>query len=230
MKNRLLASLPDEELERLRPHFERVSLSHGQPIINPHEPIRDIYFPLNALLSLVTVMEDGSTVESGAIGREGMSGVPVLLDAGVTPMETITQIPGEAIKVRAGIIKEAFDKGGALRALLQKYMHTVMVTGSQTAACNRLHNVETRLCRWLLMSSDGISNNEVPLTQEFLATMLGVRRAGVTEAALKLQDAGLISYGRGNIKIVNREGMEAAVCECYRMSRDEYERLFGAET
>jgi CRP-like cAMP-binding protein len=230
MKNRLLASLPDEELERLRPYFEQVSLSHGQPIINPHEPIRDIYFPLNALLSLVTVMEDGSTVESGAIGREGMSGVPVLLDAGVTPMETITQIPGDAIKVRAEIIKTAFDKGGALRALLQRYMHTVIVTGSQTAACNRLHNVETRLCRWLLMSSDGIDSNELPLTQEFLATMLGVRRAGVTEAAIKLQDAGLISYGRGNIRIVNREGMEAAVCECYRMFRDEYERLFGAET
>jgi CRP-like cAMP-binding protein len=230
MKNRLLASLPDEELERLRPHFEQVSLSHGEPVIRPHEPIRNIYFPLNALLSLVTVMKDGSTVESGIIGREGMAGMPVLLDAGVTPMETITQIPGDATKVKAEIIKAAFDKGGAVRELLHRYMHTVMVTGSQSAACNRLHNVETRLCRWLLMSSDGTGRHELPLTQEFLATMLGVRRAGVTEAALKLQEAGLISYGRGHIKIVNREGMEAAVCECYRMSRDEYERLFGAET
>lgn len=229
MKNRILASLPSDELERLRPHFEQVSLSHGEPIIRPHEPIRDIYFPLNALLSLVTMMEDGSTVESGAIGREGMAGMPVLLNAGVTPMQTLTQIPGDAIKVKAEIIKDAYDKGGPLREMLHRYMHTVMVTGSQSAACNRLHNVETRLCRWLLMSSDGIASDEVPLTQEFLATMLGVRRAGVTEAALKLQEAGLISYSRGNIRIADREGMEAVVCECYRIAKDEYERLFGAE-
>ena len=227
MENRLLASLPDEELKDLLPHFQRVSLAHAETVIVPDEPIRDLYFPLTSLLSLVTVMEDGSTVESGSIGREGMSGVPVLLDAWETPMLTVTQIPGEAIKVKAEIIKDAFDKDGALRKILNRYMHTVIVTGSQSAACNRLHKVEARLCRWLLMSSDGVGSDELRLTQEFLATMLGVRRAGVTEAAVKLQDAGFISYGRGHIKILDRERLEQVACECYHMTKNEYDRLFG---
>ncbi|HEV2912417.1 MAG TPA: helix-turn-helix domain-containing protein [Pyrinomonadaceae bacterium] len=141
-------------------------------------------------------------------------------------MLTVTQIPGEAVKVKAEIIKDAYDKGGELRKLLHRYMHTVMVTGSQSAACNRLHKVEARLCRWLLMSSDGVGSDELRLTQEFLATMLGVRRAGVTEAAVKLQDAGLIRYGRGNIKIIERERLEQVACECYRMTKNEYDRLF----
>jgi CRP-like cAMP-binding protein len=228
MENRILVCLPEEEFRRLSPHMERVSLSHGQHVIVPEEPIRDIYFPLNCLLSLVTILEDGSTVESGTIGREGMSGVPVFLDAKTTTMPTFAQIPGDAIKVRSGVIKDIYDEGGALRNLLNRYIHTVIVTGSQSSACNARHKVEERLCRWLLMSSDGIGSDELNLTQEFLATMLGVRRPGVSQAASVLQEAGLITYSRGHIQILDRAGLERAVCECYRMTKEEYDRLFGA--
>ncbi len=225
--NRLLASLPSEELTVLQPHMEQVSLSHGQSIILPDEPIPFVYFPLNSLLSLVTVMEDGSTVEAGSIGREGMAGVPILLDAGTTPMQTLTQIPGQAVRVKGEIIKEAFDKGGALRHILHRYIHATIVLGSQTAACNRLHRIEARLCRWLLMSSDGVGKEELFLTQEFLSTMLGVRRAGVSEAASQLMGKGLIRYQRGRIQIVDRKSLETVACECYRVVKAEYERLFG---
>ncbi|MBD0363270.1 MAG: Crp/Fnr family transcriptional regulator [Coleofasciculus sp. C3-bin4] len=225
--NRLLASLPSEELKRLQPHMEQVSLSHGQPIILPDEPIPFVYFPLNSLLSLVTVMEDGSTVEAGSVGREGMAGLPILLDAGTTPMQTLTQIPGQAVRVKAEIIKEAFDRGGALPHILHRYIHTTIVLGSQTAACNRLHHIEARLCRWLLMSSDGVGKEELFLTQEFLSTMLGVRRAGVSEAASQLQGKGLIRYQRGRIQIVDRKSLETVACECYGVVKAEYERLFG---
>jgi CRP-like cAMP-binding protein len=225
--NRLLASLPSEEWKALLPHMEQVSLSHGQSIILPDEPIPFIYFPLNSLLSMVTVMEDGSTVEAGAIGREGMGGLPVLLDAGTTPMQTLTQIPGQAVRIKAEIVKDAFDKGGALRHILHRYIHTTIVLGSQTAACNRLHYIEARLCRWLLMSSDGVGSEELCLTQEFLSAMLGVRRAGVSEAASQLQNKGLIRYQRGRIQIVDRKSLETASCECYRVVTAEYKRLFG---
>ena len=225
--NRLLASLPAEELRALQPHIEQVSLSHGQPIILPYEPIPFIYFPVNSLLSLVTVMEDGSAVEAGAIGREGMAGLPILLDAGTTPMQTLTQIPGEAVRVKAEIIKRAFDKGGVLRHILYRYIHTTIVVGSQSAACNRLHHIEERLCRWLLASSDGVGSEELGLTQDFLATMLGVRRAGVSEAASKLQQKGLIRYQRGRIQIVDRNSLETTACECYGAIKEEYNRLFG---
>ena len=225
--NRLLANLPSQELTALLPHLEQVSLSHGQPIILPYEPIPFVYFPLNSLLSLVTVLEDGSTVEAGSIGREGMAGLPILLDAGTTPMQTLTQIPGQAIRVKAEIIKQAFDAGGALQKILHRYIHTTIVLGSQTAACNRLHYLEARLCRWLLMSSDGVGSEELPLTQEFLSRMLGVRRAGVSEAASQLVSKGLIHYQRGRIQIVDRKSLETSACECYRVVKAEYERLFG---
>jgi CRP-like cAMP-binding protein len=176
---------------------------------------------------MVTVMEDGSTVEAGAIGREGMAGLPVLLDADTTPMQTLTQIPGQAVRVKAEIVKEAFDTGGALCHILYRYIHTTIVLGSQTAACNRLHQIEARLCRWLLMSSDGVGSEELSLTQEFLSAMLGVRRAGVSEAASQLQRKGLIRYQRGRIQIVDRKSLETASCECYRVVKAEYHRLFG---
>ena len=227
MQNRLLANLPSEELTALHPHMEQVSLSHGQVIILPYEPIPFVYFPVNSLLSLVTVMEDGSTVESGSIGREGMAGLPILLDAGTTPMQTLTQIPGTAVRIKAEIIKEAFDRGGALQKLLHRYMHTIIVIGSQSAACNRLHHIEARLCRWLLMSSDGVDSDELRLTQDFLATMLGVRRSGVSEAASKLQGKGLIRYQRGHVQIVDRKSLETSACECYGVVSAEYNRLFG---
>lgn len=227
MENLLLTHLPAGERERLCPHFERVALRHGDYAIVPDEPIRHFYFPLNCLLSMVTTMSDGASVECNTIGREGASGIPVLLDAGTTTMPTFCQVPGEAIRVRVGLIKEVYERDGGVRKYFNRYIHTVIVNGSQSAACNRLHGLEERLCRWLLMSSDGVGSNEITLTQEYLAVMLGVRRAGVTESAVKLKEAGLIDYRRGNIKILDRRGLEAASCECYARTKAEYDRLFA---
>jgi CRP-like cAMP-binding protein len=225
--NLLLAHLPAEELELLRPHMEQVQLAHGDRIIEPHVPIKDMYFPLNCLLSMVTTMEDGATVESGSIGREGMSGTPVLLDASETTMPTFVQIPGVAVRIKAKLIKEIYEQGGALKKILNRYIHTVIVVSSQSVACNRLHHIEGRLARWLLMSSDGVNSEEVNLTHEYLAVMLGVRRAGVSEAAAKLQEKNLIRYNRGNVLILDRPALEASTCECYHVVKDEYERLFS---
>lgn len=227
MDNLLLAKLPAVALEALRAHSERVSMSHGDYVIVPEEPIRYVYFPTGCLLSLVTQMADGSAAESGCIGREGMSGIPVILDAESTTMPTFCQVPGEAIRVRSDILKETYEQHRDVRKFLNRYVHTVVVVGSHATACNRLHTLEQRFCKWLLMSSDGVDSDEVALTQEYLAVMLGVRRAGVTEAAGKTQEAGLISYRRGNIQIKDRAGLEAMACECYRRTKEEYERLFG---
>jgi CRP-like cAMP-binding protein len=229
MENLLLAKLPPAEFEALRPHFERVSLAHGDHAIVADAPIRDVYFPLNCLLSLVTTMEDGGSIESGSIGREGMSGVPFLLDAGRTPMPTFAQVPGEAMRVRAEILKRVYDESLAARRLFNRYIHVVIVNGSHAAACNRLHKLEERFCKWLLMSCDGVGSDEVDLTHDYLAVMMGVRRAGVTEAAGRAQAKGLISYRRGHVRITDRAGLEACACECYRRMKDEYERLFGGE-
>ena len=230
MDNLLLAKLPGETLDRLRPHFERVTLRHGDPAIVPDETIRHVYFPTGCLLSMVTTMSDGATVECNTIGREGTSGIPVLLDAAQTTMPTFCQVPGEAIRIRAQAVKEAYERGGAVRKLLNRYIHTVIVTGSHSAACNRLHTLEQRFYKWLLMSGDGIGSEEVGLTHEYLAVMLGVRRAGVTEAAVKAKQEGLITYRRGLIRILDRAGMEARSCECYARAKAEYERLFADVT
>lgn len=229
MENLLLSRLPDEAYERLRPHFEHVSLRHGDYGIVPDEPIRHSLFPTGCLLSMVTTMADGSTVECNSIGREGMSGISVLLDAVSTPMPTFCQVPGEAVRVRAEAIKDVYESDRGARKYFNRYIHTVIVAGSNSAACNRLHQLEERFCRWLLMSSDGVGSDELELTQEYLAVMLGVRRAGVTEAALKMREMGLIDYRRGHIQILDRGGLEKAACECYGKTKAEYERLFAAE-
>ena len=226
-ENRLMALLPDAEAEKLCRDAEVVTLRHGQHAIVPDEPIREVYFPRTCLLSMVTTMEDGATVESSSIGREGMSGIPVVLNAGQTTMPTFCQIPGEAIRVRSELLMESYERNEEVRRILNRYIHTVVVIGSQSAACNALHRVEARTCRWLLMSSDGIASDEVNLTQEYLAAMLGVRRPGVTEVAGKLRADGLIDYSRGSIRIVDREGMIRRACECYGRVKGEYERLFG---
>lgn len=226
-RNRLLALFPTQDMELLRPYMEQISLAHGQHIIVPDEPISDVYFPLTAMLSLVTTMEDGASVESGIIGKEGMSGLPVLLDAYTTPMPTLAQVPGDAIRISSKLFKEAFDKSRELQKLLHRYLHAVVVTTSQTAACNRLHKAEARLCRWLLMSSDGIGSDEIGLTHEFLSVMLGIRRAGVTVEANRLRDAGIIDYRRGNIRILDRERMQEYACECYRIVKKEFDRVLS---
>lgn len=223
--NRLLELLPRDELDALQP--ERMTATHAYPLIIPSEPIKYVYFPINSLGSLVTMLEDGSTIESGSVGREGMVGVPVILGADSTPMQTVVQIPGDMWRVESEVVKREFAKQRTLHGLLNRYVHTVFVIASQSTACIRRHTVEARLARWLLMSSDGVDSHELPLTQEFLGTMLGVRRAGVTEAAAKLQTEGLIRYTRGFVEIVDRAGLESATCECYHNVRREYERLLG---
>jgi CRP-like cAMP-binding protein len=213
--NNLLARMAPDDLESIAPHLELVHLAHSQILIEPHEPIRQMYFPVTALGSLVAVLADGSTVEAGMVGREGVVGVPVLLDTDSTPMQTVAQIAGEAFRIRAEIVKQRYDKGGSVFQILNRYIHILFVVASQSSACNRKHVVEARLARWLLMSSDGIASDDVGLTQEYLAVMLGVRRPGVTEAAVKLQSAGLIQYTRGHVRIIDRKGLAATACECY---------------
>jgi len=226
LANLLLNQLPLDEYRLLEPHLQRVHLHRGEPVISPDKPIDYIFFPLSALLSLVTILSDGSMIESGTIGREGMSGIPVLLDATQTTMETVAQVPGEAFKIKARELKAVYQRGGTLQKLLNRYMHVVLVISSQSAACNARHELKQRFSRWVLMSSDGVGSDEVSLTQEYLSVMLGVRRAGVTVAAGELQAAGAIEYERGSIRIRNRELLERASCECYQRTKEEYFRLF----
>jgi CRP-like cAMP-binding protein len=225
--NRLLAQVGSEELEQLRPHMELMQMKQYDIWIQPNEPIKWIHFPITCLGSLVAVLEDGTTVEAGTIGREGMAGVPIVLDAATTPMQTFVQVPGEGYRIRSETLKAVFDQGKTLQKILNRYVHTLFVVASQQAACNRKHQVEARLARWLLASADGIGSNSITITQEFLATMLGVRRPGVTEAAVKLQEQNLIRYTRGFVEITDRRGLEAAACECYSIMRREYERLLA---
>lgn len=225
IKNRILTSLSPDEYERLSPHFEHVKLLRGQIIIASGEPIQEVYFPNDALISLVTQLSDGNTVEAGIAGREGMAGLPVVLGADSTPMQSVVQIPGTAIKVKAKVLRDAFGRGGMLQSRILRYTHALFVGVSQTAACNAQHRVETRLARWLLTSSDAVEADELPLTQEFISTMMGVRRAGVTCAALVLREEGLIHYNRGHIQILNRDGLEAVACECYRAIKEQFDLL-----
>jgi hypothetical protein len=170
-------------------------------------------------------MEDGSIVEAGCVGHEGMVGIPVFLGTRSTPMQTVVQIAGESFEARGEALKKVFDSGGAFHTLVHRYIHTLFIVASQSAACNRLHQIEQRLSRWLLMSSDGIGSNQLGLTQEYLAAMLGVRRPGVTEAAIQLQNEGRIRYKRGAIEILDRESLEQRACECYGSVKAQFEQL-----
>jgi CRP-like cAMP-binding protein len=229
LRNRFLAKLPTEEFDRLLPNLELVSLNQGDELIRPDEPISFVYFPIDLLASLVITMEDGSTVESGSVGREGLVGIPALLGARSTPMETVVQIPGQTSRISVEAVRAELYRDQYLHGLFLRYVHTLFIVASQSAACNRLHPLEKRLCRWLLMSSDGVDSLRVPLTHEFLGTMLGTRRAGVTEAALKLQQEGFITYTRGVVDILDRNGLERACCECFRVVKAEFEKFLGSE-
>lgn len=223
--NQILAALSPDEYERLSPHFEQVELPHGQVLIASEEPIQYVYFPNGALISQVMQLSDGATVEAAVAGREGMAGLPVVLGADSTPMQSVVQIPGTAIRVKAKVIREAFARGGALQSRILRYTHALVIAVSQTAACNAQHRIEARLARWLLTSSDAVEADKLPLTQEFIATMMGVRRSGVTCAALVLREEGLIHYNRGHIQVLNRVGLEAVACECYRVIKEQLDLL-----
>lgn len=225
--NRLLGALPDADYERLSRHFRKVNLSLGQILYEPAEPVETAYFPNESMISLVQVMENGGTVESGIVGNNGVASYSIYLGGRQDSSRAIVQIAGSAIAMDASILKAEFDRGEALQKLLLRYTQALLAQVSQTAACNRFHPTEERLARWLLQSQDFARSATLELTQDFLANMLGTRRASVTVAAGTLQKAGLIEYSRGLINILNREELKLAACECYGIVRTEYDRLLG---
>ena len=227
VRNRLLADLPPEEDARLRPHLERVALGVKEVIYEPFEPIPYIYFPETGVTSILVIMGDGKASEVGLVGSEGMLGLPVFLGAETSPGQSYSQVPGASLRMAAGVFTEVIPQAGTLTRRLQRYTQALFTQVSQSAACNNLHAIAQRCCRWLLMTHDLVGGDEFFLTHEFLAAMLGVRRASVSAVAAALQRAGLIRYHRGQITMVNRPGLEAAACECYRIITTEYARLLG---
>ena len=228
--NRLLAALPTSDYERLVPHLKLVSLPTRQVIYEPGEPITEVYFPQNAVVSIVTIMEDGSTVEVGIVSNEGMVGIPVILGGNTTTTKAFVQVAGAGMQMDADVLRTEFNRGGAIQKLLLRYVRAIYTELTQGCACNRFHTLEERLARWLLTVSDRFESDDFPLTQEFIAQMLGVRRSGVTVAASTLSRAGMIRYQRGQISILNREDLEATSCECYRVIQKEFTRLLGNQS
>jgi CRP-like cAMP-binding protein len=226
-KNRLLAKLPPEEYERILPHLGHVSFSLGQVVYESGGQMDHIYFPTTAIVSLLYTMENGSSAEMGMAGNEGLVGVALFMGGNTMPNRAVVLSAGAAVRMRAQVLRDEFGRGGAFQRLLLCYTQALLTQMSQTAVCNRLHEIEQQLCRWLLLSRDRLDSDELVMTQELIANMLGVRREGVTAAAGRLQEQGLISYVRGRIQILDRRGLEAAVCECYRVVKDEYARLLG---
>ena len=218
--NQLLAALPRKEYERLSPHLELVRLTLGKTLYNAGDFVRYAYFPKGGMVCLLSTMESGRTIEVGMTGSEGMVGIPIILRCGVTSYQVMVQIAANALRIRGDALRKEFDRGGRLQDLLLRYTHTLLVQVSQSVACNRFHTVEERLCRWLLTSRDCVQTDTISLTQEFLSDMLGAPRTTITTIAGTLHNEGLIRYSRGKITILNRAGMEARSCECYRLVRD----------
>ena len=225
--NKLLAILPGEEYKRLLPHLELVYLFSAQLLYQTNEPIEYAYFPLNGVCSLLNIMKNGEGMEAATVGKEGMLGVPLLLGTTQMPMQAIAQIPGDALRIKANVFQREVFWGCPLHTLLLRYTHTLMNQFAQTSACNRVHLVEQRCCRWLLMTRDRVESNELPLTQEFLSLMLGVRRSRRSEVVANLEKAGLIRYQRGRITLLDLQGLEASACECYQLLKQEFDRLFS---
>jgi CRP-like cAMP-binding protein len=225
--NRLLAALPDAEYQHLIPHLEHVPLSLKQVLYDVGEPIEYVYFPHQSIVSALSTMADGSMVEVGLVGNDGIVGIPAALGDNIAATTATVQVPDSAMRMKVSVLKTEFGRGGVLQSLLLRYMQAQHAFVSQNAACNRLHQLDGRLARWLLLVCDRLESNELPLTHEFMAQMLGVRRASVTEAANTLQKAGLIRYTRGKVTILNRKELEAASCECYEIINGEYARLLS---
>ena len=228
-QNRLLAMLPREEYERILPHLGHVSFKLGEVVSESGGLMSHIYFPSDAIISLLYMMENGSSAEMGMVGKEGLVGIALFMGGDSMPNRAVVQSAGGAFRMRAKALQDEFARGGAFQRLLLRYTQALITQMSQTAVCNRLHEIEQQLCRLLLLSHDRLDSDELVMTQELIANMLGVRREGVTAAAGRLQEQGLISYVRGRILILDRGGLEAAVCECYKVVKDEYDRLLGSE-
>ncbi|MBE9117020.1 Crp/Fnr family transcriptional regulator [Lusitaniella coriacea LEGE 07157] len=225
--NQILSALPQSEFQRLAPYLKTIAVASGDILYEPYEPIREVYFPDGAMISLVSIMEDGSMTEVGLVGKEGMAGLPVVLGGKTTTSQGIIQISGTVVRLDANILKQEFQQGGELQRLLLLYTQALMTQISQTAVCNCKHVIEQRLARWLLTVCDCIQQEEFHLTQEFISIMLGVRRSSVTVAAGILQQGGAIRYRRGKITILNRDALIKTACECYGLVQTEYQRLLG---
>ncbi len=226
--NRLLAALPQEDYQRLYPYLEFVELPQHKVLYHAGEHYKYAYFPSHSIVSSVAIMENGSTTEIGVIGNEGMVGLPIILDTSYTNSTAIVQVGGNGYRITAERLQEELNRQGAFRKLLMRYIQARIIQLGQTAACNRYHNLEQRFARWLLSVRDNIQKDEYQLTQEFISQMLGVRRTGVTEVASKFQEAGIIHYKRGLIKIDSKKKLEDSACECYWLIAKEYSRLLDS--
>ncbi len=224
-KNHLLSALPPSDFSRLSAHLERVSLPLGDALYESGDRLSHVYFPTSAIVSLLYVMENGASAEIAVVGNEGIVGIALFMGGETMPNRAVVQSAGTAYRLEGSLLKSEFNRGGALQHLLLRYTLAMLTQMAQTAVCNRHHSVDQQLCRWLLLSLDRLPSNELSMTQELIANMLGVRREGVTEAAGKLQAAGLIHYSRGRITVLDRPGLEARVCECYDVVRKEFLRL-----
>lgn len=227
--NRLIAALPPEVFERLQPDLKLVPMPLGKVLYEPNIELEHVYFPIpSCIVSMLYVMESGASAEIAVVGNEGMVGIALFMGGGSTPSRALVQSAGEAFQLKASALKKEFDRHTGLQYSLLRFTQALITQMSQTAVCNRHHAVEQQLCRWLLLSLDRLSTNELAMTQELIANMLGVRREGVTEAAGKLQERGLIRYSRGRITLLDRAGLEASVCECYAVVKKEYDRLLSS--
>ncbi len=224
-QNYLLAALPRLESDRLYPHLELVSLPLGEVIYESGDHLEHVYFPVLSIVSLLYVMADGASAEIAVVGNEGVIGIALFMGGETMPNRAVVQSAGYAYRLKGQVLKEEFNRAGELQQLLLRYTQALLTQMSQTAVCNRHHSVDQQLCRWLLLSLDRLPSNELSMTQELIANMLGVRREGVTEAAGKLQSAGLIHYSRGRITVIDRPGLEARACECYQVVKTEFDRL-----
>ena len=222
--NHLLAALPPAEWQRWEPQLERVVMPLGDVVYESGGTLTHVYFPTTAIVSLLYVLENGSSAEIAVVGNEGVVGISLFMGGGSTPSRAVVQSAGSGLRLKADVLKEEFKRPPVLHLLL-RYTQALITQMSQTAVCNRHHSLDQQLCRWLLLSLDRLKGDELVMTQELISNMLGVRREGVTESALKLQKAGLIRYARGHITVIDRPGLEELSCECYAVVKKEYERL-----
>ncbi len=226
-QNHLLAALHTAEYESLAAHVELIPLALGEMLYEPGEQLRHAYFPTTAIVSLHYVMADGASAETAGVGNEGVVGVSLFLGGNTTPSSAVVQTAGHAYRLERRLLLQEFNRAGLMQRLLLRYTQALMTQMAQTAVCNRHHSVEQQLCRWLLLTLDRMPTNELVMTQELIASMLGVRREGVTEAAGNLQRAGFISYRRGHIAVLDRSGLEVHACECYAVVKKELNRLLN---
>ena len=224
-QNRLLAAIPTAEWPRWAPHLESVALPLGKVIYEPGARLSYVYFPTTAIVSLLYVMEDGASAEIAVVGHDGIVGISLFMGGDSTINRAVVQSAGKGFRLKSNLLLQEFNRAGPVLHLLLRYTQALITQMSQTAVCNRHHSLDQQLCRWLLLSLDRLESNELVMTQELIANMLGVRREGVTEAAGQLQKAGLIRYQRGHITVIDRAGLEARTCECYAVVKREYDRL-----